>query len=503
MPIRVQPVQIDIPTSDPFANDLLKRQESIETLTTLLDNIEGPCVIAVDASWGMGKTTFLRMWQKYLEANCFPVITFNAWDADFSRDPFVALSSDLTHSLANITHGSIRGKALAFGRQSAGVVGRILQRSASAGLTAGLTTGPVAGGVAAGAAALNQVRREMTKERPTADLGKSMTYHEAKELLQYHRAQLTDLAEAVSDSREGRPLVILVDELDRCRPDFAIQFLEIAKHLFDVDHVIFVLALDREQLGHSIRVVYGSEFDSTGYLRRFFDLDFRLPSPDRTEFVNTKLDQSGALEQLQNGLVSKSGGHRAALDLARAFLSRSDLSLRQVVQATTRLGLALNSVPNDTAIYLDVLTVLCLLRMGSPAVYERMAQGHATDDEVVDALLGDPAVRAFRNTSSGAQVEATLLSCTALALASRHRDNILEHMPLLRRYAKWPGTQNDTLKIEQASTQRERIMHDIDEQSSLRIQYGLENEIRGPLDHLGFERARNHLELLAKFQIDE
>ena len=64
MTIRIQPKEITIPDesgADPFANDSLGRKESIEILTHLVQSVEGPCTIAVDAPWGTGKTTFLKV----------------------------------------------------------------------------------------------------------------------------------------------------------------------------------------------------------------------------------------------------------------------------------------------------------------------------------------------------------------------------------------------------------------------------------------------------------
>ena len=61
MGIRIQPRDIDIPEDDPFKNDLLGRRQAIDTLTHLVGNLEGPCDLAVDAPWGTGKTTFLRI----------------------------------------------------------------------------------------------------------------------------------------------------------------------------------------------------------------------------------------------------------------------------------------------------------------------------------------------------------------------------------------------------------------------------------------------------------
>lgn len=99
MGIRVQPREIDVRASNPFEADLLDRREAVDTLTHLVGNLEGPCVIAVDAAWGFGKTTFLRMWSQHLRNQGFSVVAFNAWETDFSEDPFLTLSTELTEGL--------------------------------------------------------------------------------------------------------------------------------------------------------------------------------------------------------------------------------------------------------------------------------------------------------------------------------------------------------------------------------------------------------------------
>ena len=99
MGIRIQPREIDVPEDDPFKNDLLSRREPAEVLTHLVGVLEGPCVLAVDAAWGAGKTTFLNIWSQHLRNNRFPVVKFNAWETDHAGDPFVALSSELTKGL--------------------------------------------------------------------------------------------------------------------------------------------------------------------------------------------------------------------------------------------------------------------------------------------------------------------------------------------------------------------------------------------------------------------
>ena len=110
MGIRIQPRDIDVPKSDPFENDLLGRKEPVEVLTCLVGSLEGPCVLAVDAAWGNGKTTFLNMWAQYLRKQEFPVVTFNAWETDFSGEPFIALSRELRDGFQKCTDDSIDKK---------------------------------------------------------------------------------------------------------------------------------------------------------------------------------------------------------------------------------------------------------------------------------------------------------------------------------------------------------------------------------------------------------
>ena len=99
MGIRVQPPEIEIPKENPFRNDLLYRSEAVDTLTHLVGNLEGPCVLAIDAAWGFGKTTFFNMWSQNLRNQRFPLVAFNAWKTDFFEDPFLTLSTELTEGL--------------------------------------------------------------------------------------------------------------------------------------------------------------------------------------------------------------------------------------------------------------------------------------------------------------------------------------------------------------------------------------------------------------------
>jgi hypothetical protein len=98
---------------------------------------------------------------------------------------------------------------------------------------------------------------------------------------------------APDDVDKVGPLIVIVDELDRCRPDYAIKVLEEIKHFFDVPGVAFVLAIHREQLSASVQSVYGINFKSDDYLRRFFDWSMPLRPRSMSALVADQMIELG------------------------------------------------------------------------------------------------------------------------------------------------------------------------------------------------------------------
>jgi len=98
--MQMRPPPFEVPESgDPFLNDKLNRKDQVEAVTNLLHNIDGSCVLAVDAPWGAGKTVFLKMLVQNLRNQDVRVAEFNAWETDFSNDPLIALFSALEPTL--------------------------------------------------------------------------------------------------------------------------------------------------------------------------------------------------------------------------------------------------------------------------------------------------------------------------------------------------------------------------------------------------------------------
>ena len=344
---------------------------------------------------------------------------FNAWETDFAQDPFIALYSEITGGLSELPGASRRIDAQRL-RSAAGVVLRALP---GAGLRVALSAVPHAG---------SQLVHEVSQPAPTQREKVAATYQETKTALKAFRAQLGQIAEAIARENDNAPLVVMIDELDRCRPTYAIKLLEAAKHFFNVDHIVFVLCLDRAQLAHSVKAVYGASFDAEGYLWRFFDIDYRLPSPDRKRFVDALLATVGITELLQSRRAPIEP--RYAVNILQEFFNSPQFTLRRVQHAIRRLAVVLSSVPASNSTNLDTLVVLLLVRTVLPDLYRRIVIGEATDEEAVDTLFNRPGFGNVRDASVGSLVRGVLIACVLHSSQRRNGTIDMTMLPLLQRY---------------------------------------------------------------------
>ena len=438
MGIRVQPRDIEIPADEPFRHDLLNRRGAVDTLTHLVGNLEGPCVIAVDAAWGFGKTTFLHMWSRHLRNQGFPVVAFNAWETDYSDDPFLTLSSELTEGLQS-GDAKLPAEITEKLKDASREILRWLVPGAIRFLGAQI---PVVGGQLAENAVA------MAKQR--------MSDHaEARTSVANFRQVLQSTATALWEANGDRPLMLMVDELDRCRPSYAVELLEVAKHLFSVDRIVFVLAVNCDQLAHSVKALYGHDFDAEGYLRRFFDVDFRLPEPNRQAFIRAQLQATGIHgyfdrvprpEPAFHGTyfareAARKANGETLRDMLLLFFGASELSLRTVGQAIHRLGLLYASLRRDQDDHGFATAVALILRTMDRGLYGDFVAGKVSDSDVVDALFDRPGLKTLQYDDRSAMFEAAIILAGAEDAVPGLSPVDTLSSPLLDRYRNWdpPG----------------------------------------------------------------
>ena len=475
MGIRIQPLEIEPPEYDPFRNDLLDRKEPVEVLTHLVGSLEGPCVLAVDAAWGNGKTTFLNIWARYLRNQEFPIVQFNAWATDFSGDPFLALSKELTGGLKEYTDESMAQK-IEDGAKA------VLQWTVPTLIRFGAASIPLAG------ADVGQALASYAKERLSS-------YQQAKESVPEFRKSLQEMAVAVSKSKGGRPLIVMIDELDRCRPSYAVELIEVAKHLFAVDHIVFVLAVNRSELAHSIKALYGADFDAKGYLRRFFDVDFVLPAPDRKTFIN-KMLASIQIDDYFRRTKDQATHYdaRPVRTLLHGFFQAPDLSLRRIAQAIHRLGLVLASLRSDHQSFALTAVVCLILRTIDPDLYHRFVRREVSDLEVVDKVFARPETRTLQRESAGYLFEAVLIMAAPDGASIRNTPDPISS-PLEQRYkalvdSEVPDNASDRADRERAGNIMELVG-------------GMRSAFFPNRDGLGFKESVQRIELLSTSLIDD
>lgn len=394
--IRVRPTEVQVPEDNPFRYDLLDRFDDALALTHLLHRFGGPCVVAIDAPWGSGKTTFIKMWCQYLRNHDLPTIEFNAWSDDFSKDPFIALSSEILKALQV---ESASGHA---------ALETIINRTRRA------IAATIVGAVKLSTSGILDLDAVLSGEEVE-------TYGEAR--LRVHREirdsviQLRQNLESAARSLDFGPLVVVIDELDRCRPSYAIELLEVSKHIFAVDGIVFVLAVNRAQLSNSMKGHYGATFDAESYLSRFFDVDVRLPSPDRHNFIESLIEKVGLTAYFERTYDMWLDGEAELVpSMLLGFFGTASLSLREVDQAIRRLGFVYASLHNHFRSFSLTATVMTILRALDHRLYGRFVDGDADGNAVLDQVFSRHELRHIHSSSIGEWFQAVIL------LAAKERD---------------------------------------------------------------------------------
>ncbi|MEB5708426.1 KAP family P-loop NTPase fold protein [Pantoea anthophila] len=268
--------------------DSMGRAEHARNLTQFLiqKGQEANYVLNLNAKWGTGKTYFLRRWVAEIEST-YPTVYIDAWSSDHSSDPLLSVVSEVKNKLRELKNISRFEAALFKG----------LAKAVKA--TAPLVIKAVVKGqLKRGGVNLDEFG-EAFSNGDAADAGAKLVeqairaHNEASKGVENIKKSVRDWLESVVRSGKRQyPLFIFIDELDRCRPTYAVEMLETIKHIFDMKNVVFVVATDKDQLQHSIRAIYGAEFDSRLYLDRFFTRSITLSNPSRANFIFRKIDGS-------------------------------------------------------------------------------------------------------------------------------------------------------------------------------------------------------------------
>lgn len=329
---RIDIVPSDAAIVESIYKDQAGRNDDLRWFIKQLDKTDGPYTYMIDASWGDGKTFFIKSVQYVLKAmnpniafaeeetdelerllrlsdvqQPFLPIYFNAWENDFAEDPTTALLANMAVELRRMDFCKTNN----------------LVEQIAAIIDIGLSLRGHDGVVTTAAEKLQ---------------GSSIIEDYEK------KAQMRERVKELADTgiiEVANRLVLFVDELDRCRPDFAVRLLEQTKRLFDSENVILVFATDSRQLANAVGGMYGQGFETERFLQRFFDYRLRITPVEAFRVVTSRpLNVTYALDrflyeiEVQKRLTMRDISRiQPKLDMVRRYCSLPGGGMTDVVVA--------------------------------------------------------------------------------------------------------------------------------------------------------------------------
>lgn len=364
--------EIVINEENPFENDKLNREIEANNLTNLFNLVDNQMVLAIDSPWGTGKSSFLKMWNQKLINEGYDTILFNAWENDFVEDAFIAFVDEIREVLRERAVDNLIENAKLLGelmfKNSPKILAKIIENKTGINVENIISTDDVS----------NLIGDKIDE------------YKNTKDSIKKFRNELENIAQETVNVT-GKPIIIFVDELDRCRPDFAIRLLERVKHLFSVKNIIFVLGIDKQALSNSVKVIYGEETQVNGYLARFIDMEYKLNDISNKQYVSYLLEKLKVNEifnkrqQFSSNILETEYSYRDFLNTMERLSVGFKLSLREIEKVVSEIYFILKSNENK-CIYPYQLILLCIIKRLDKDIYNKIKFKQIKFKELVNIL---------------------------------------------------------------------------------------------------------------------
>ena len=371
-----------------FNEDLLGLKDFAERLERFI-NVEHSfvsesLVISLNAGFGAGKSTFLKMWTHSISVRDTTderplVLTVNAWNDDYCGDPFVSLVSALIEALKgeNKDVQNLRDAAKDVGWFLTGLGGQVVNKITGIDVVA--------------AGELAEKKRLSRDENQEVPNGLFDAFGQKKKALQSLKSSIRAIAKG------DKPNIwVLVDELDRCRPDYAIYYLETIKHVFDIHGIVFVIAVDRKQLESSAKAAFGLDLDFSEYYRKFVQREVALPIPNDNSYGTLASKYVEYYLQRENERHCFMSIDQQRIDNIVGLISFMRMTPRQVQEVFRIMGHVLSTDESKKGKLLWCLGVgtllMAALRIGNLKVYEALGTRKLNVKEASDYFRSlDPA----------------------------------------------------------------------------------------------------------------
>lgn len=380
--MKICPAPLEIGDDEGFTpeKDIFNRRPLADGMSNIVSTVTDPLSIAFDGPWGSGKTTFLKMWAGELRKNGHPVIFFDAFENDYIDDAFAALAREIVE----LAERSVLPdqKTLASFLDSASRLGSMLiKSSAKVGLKVAVRT------ATAGLASsddFKDIAKDIEKESESAAnayIDQILSNpNKQKETIKHFRDSLQIISEAVQPKSDGtiKPLIFIVDELDRCKPLFALGIPERIKRFMLVPNVHFVFGVNLSQIHSSIKYAYGIEIDANAYLQKFINITILCNDTDEGGRPTTLHKYA---EYLRNNLQTQPNQSHSLESATEAIIriTRSEhMSFRTLERAFSNLSLAIAFTPPNALQLGPIMGGLIMMKLIRPELFLRAKHGALT-----------------------------------------------------------------------------------------------------------------------------
>lgn len=247
--------------------DILSRRQYINNLKVIINKLsenKRGCAFAIDGRWGCGKTFILEKLEDDLSLfqsedtadDAYFIFHYNCWEYDYYEEPAVAIISAMIDKFNNEFEEKLKKDF----EKSYEIAKNILKEIAREFVRNKI-------GVDLVETCEKTKRFFMKRNKDNVEFDEMFNF---KKSLDFAREKIDFLA-------RDKTVLLVVDELDRCLPTYAIKVLERLHHLFDgIDNVIVVLSVDSTQMEHSIQEIYGEKVDTKNYLKKFINFGLKL-----------------------------------------------------------------------------------------------------------------------------------------------------------------------------------------------------------------------------------
>ena len=303
---------------DSIVSDTLARNKYVWRFCKLLNEIDDSFVLALDAKWGEGKTFFVKQTKMFIESysgaldkNKYDTELINGMIENFVRQDHYEknLKSQLCFYYDSWENDDDDEPVLSLLYSMARQMDVDLNDKNIIGLLSSVAKPFIKVDVS-----------EISKEYKESIFKEKKTKEEIK-------IKISNFLKDIHIEKGDRT-IIFIDELDRCRPVYAIKLLERVKHYFDFENITFVFSVNLTELQHTVKEYYGEEFDGYGYLNRFFDHTLNIPQADLEEYLE-KIDSDYSQEYFEI--------------YAKEFVKKYNLSVRETEKYIRALRIAIGT----------------------------------------------------------------------------------------------------------------------------------------------------------------